>query len=102
MTRLRPRWRPGASLAGPRVVAPVLAAALIVLTGAACGASKSSTGSDGTTPRDDAIVRVVASTNVWGDLAARVGGEHISVQSILTDTSQDPHSFDADPRTQLA
>src|SRR5690554_5933761 len=53
-------------------------------------------------PADDGTISIVASTNVYGDLAQSVGGEHIEVTSIIDDPSQDPHSFEADARVQLA
>lgn len=59
------------------------------------------------TPTSDADARatgiqVVASTNVYGDIAARVGGEFVSVTSAIDDPSQDPHSYEADAQIQLA
>jgi zinc/manganese transport system substrate-binding protein len=51
---------------------------------------------------EDGRVRVVASTDVWGDVAARVGGSAVSVESIITDPDRDPHEYQADPRDRLA
>lgn len=51
---------------------------------------------------DDGVTRVVASTNVYGDIAAQIGGDLVDVTSIIDDPSQDPHSFEADARVQLA
>jgi zinc/manganese transport system substrate-binding protein len=51
---------------------------------------------------DDGVISVVASTNVYGDIAERVGGTLIEVTSIIDDPSQDPHSFEADARVQLS
>jgi zinc/manganese transport system substrate-binding protein len=47
-------------------------------------------------------VSVVASTDVYGDIAKQVGGDLVTVTSILDDPAQDPHSFEANPRVQLA
>lgn len=52
-------------------------------------------------PADDGVISVVASTNVYGDIAQSVGGDLIEVTSIIDDPSQDPHSFEADARVQL-
>ena len=52
-------------------------------------------------PADDGIISVVASTNVYGNIAELVGGDLIAVTSIIDDPSQDPHSFEADARVQL-
>ena len=45
---------------------------------------------------------VVASTNVWGDIAKSVGGDRVEVISIIESFSQDPHSYEASARDQLA
>jgi zinc/manganese transport system substrate-binding protein len=45
---------------------------------------------------------VVSSTNVWGDIAKSVGGERVQVISIIDSFSQDPHSYEASARDQLA
>jgi zinc/manganese transport system substrate-binding protein len=51
---------------------------------------------------DDGRLAVVASTNAYGDIASIVGGDHVDVTSVISDPSQDPHSFEAEARTQLA
>ncbi len=58
-------------------------------------------GSDDTASADDGV-QVVASTDVYGDLAATVGGDRVQVTSIIDDPSADPHSYEATVRTQLA
>jgi zinc/manganese transport system substrate-binding protein len=56
----------------------------------------------GTQPADPTkgarVVHVVAAENVWGDVISQIGGRHVSVRSILTDPSADPHLFTANPR----
>jgi zinc/manganese transport system substrate-binding protein len=49
-----------------------------------------------------ASVTVVASTDVWGDIAATVGGRRVSVTSLVTSPDQDPHSYTASARDELA
>jgi len=51
---------------------------------------------------DDGRISVVASTNVYGDIAARVGGDLVEVTSIVTGAAQDPHSYEASAQDQLA
>lgn len=77
----------------------IAAAAALTLAGCASGASAdpASTGS-GT----GSVMNVVASTNVWGDIAATVGGDHVKVTSIIDDPDKDPHEYEADARNQLA
>ena len=38
----------------------------------------------------DAGIRIVASTNVYGDLAETIGGEFVSVTSVIDDAAQGP------------
>jgi zinc/manganese transport system substrate-binding protein len=45
---------------------------------------------------------VVASTNVWGDIASTIGGDQVEVTSIISDPGQDPHEYQASSRNQLA
>lgn len=77
-----------------RPLVSALTAAAIALTLAGC--SSSSAGSD------DGTVRVVASTDVYGDIATTIGGEAVHVTSLMTDPAQDPHSFEASAQNQLA
>jgi zinc/manganese transport system substrate-binding protein len=50
---------------------------------------------------DDGL-SIVASTDVYGDIAARIAGSHAEVTSIITGSAQDPHSYEATARDQLA
>jgi len=78
------------------LVLPLVAgAAALALTGCATSSASGDASADGT-------VRVVASTNVYGSIVEAIGGDHVSVTSILNDPSQDPHSFESSAKTQLA
>ncbi|MER7372847.1 metal ABC transporter solute-binding protein, Zn/Mn family [Streptomyces lanatus] len=80
-----------------RSLAPLIAGGcLILLTG--CG---SSSADDGDTEAASAIP-VVASTNVYGDLAERIGGAKVAVTSVISDPDQDPHSYEASTQNRLA
>ncbi len=71
---------------------------------AACGSSSGS-GSDADlsqNPVSSSAVAVVASTNVYGDIAEQIGGEKVKVTSIISDPDQDPHSYEASTQNQLA
>ncbi len=57
---------------------------------------------DGATPADDGTISIVASTNVYADVAATIAGDDVDVSAIIDDPSADPHSFEADARVQLA
>ncbi|MBF6190378.1 zinc ABC transporter substrate-binding protein [Nocardia implantans] len=43
---------------------------------------------------DDGRPSVVASTDVWGDIAAAVAGPDAAVRALITDPSADPHSHE--------
>ncbi|HEU4668490.1 MAG TPA: zinc ABC transporter substrate-binding protein [Arthrobacter sp.] len=47
-------------------------------------------------------INVVASTNVYGDIAKTIGGDKVSVTALITKTSQDPHSYEATAQDRLA
>jgi zinc/manganese transport system substrate-binding protein len=47
-------------------------------------------------------VPVVAAENVYGDIAAQIGGSRISVTSILSDPNADPHLYEPGTRNGLA
>ncbi|MCG7310266.1 metal ABC transporter solute-binding protein, Zn/Mn family [Brachybacterium sp. ACRRE] len=88
-----------------------LPAALAATTLAACSSgndsgSGSGAGSDSGSGSDgggsDAAVALVASTNVWGDIASQVGGDLVEVTSLITDPEADPHEYEASTRNQLA
>ena len=81
---------PRASLAG--AIAAGLTVALLV---AACGSSGVAASSNGT-------LHVVAAENFWGSIAAQLGGDKVTVTSIITNPNTDPHSYEptaADART---
>lgn len=63
----------------------------------ACGTTA---GSSRGTP-GDGVVDVVASTSVYGDIVRSIGGDKVRVTSIITRTSQDPHSYEATTQDKL-
>jgi zinc/manganese transport system substrate-binding protein len=83
-------------LSTSRRLALLTSASLALLAG--CGSSSDSTGAESTSDR----VAVVASTNVYGDIARRIGGDRVDVTSVISDPDQDPHSYEANPQNQLA
>ncbi|MFJ4280241.1 metal ABC transporter solute-binding protein, Zn/Mn family [Streptomyces massasporeus] len=84
------------SLSTSRRLALLTSASLALLAG--CGSSSDSA-DDKSAP---ARVAVVASTNVYGDIARRIGGDRVDVTSLISDPDQDPHSYEANPQNQLA
>jgi zinc/manganese transport system substrate-binding protein len=66
---------------------------LAVLMFAGCGSTSS---------RSGGRLDVVATENVYGNIASQIGGRHVSVTSILTSPSADPHLFEPGTSTGLA
>ncbi len=77
-------------------------AAMILVAGfAGCGQPAA----PGTTaPASSAAtpIAVVASTNVYGSIASAIGGDAITITSIIDDPDRDPHEYEADAQNQLA
>ena len=46
-------------------------------------------------------ISIVASTNVWADIAYQIGGKAVTAHAIIFNVNQDPHSFEASAREQL-
>lgn len=73
------------------------AVAALTLTG--CSTAAGTSGGDGA---DDGKVQVVASTNVYGNLAQTVGGDRVEVTSLIDSAAKDPHEYSATARDRLA
>ncbi|PRB59158.1 metal ABC transporter solute-binding protein, Zn/Mn family [Microbacterium sp. MYb45] len=77
---------------------PVVVLALVSVAALAlAGCSTTPAAGEG----DDGTITVVASTNVYGDIAAQIGGDRVEVESLITSASQDPHSYEATARDRL-
>ncbi|WP_255461167.1 metal ABC transporter solute-binding protein, Zn/Mn family [Glaciihabitans sp. INWT7] len=77
-------------------IVPVLSVGILLsLALAGCSGASSP-------PKDDGLIHVVASTDVYGDIAKQIGGDLVSVTSIISNPSQDPHSYEADAQVQLS
>ncbi|MEU9731636.1 zinc ABC transporter substrate-binding protein [Streptomyces sp. NPDC048002] len=81
-------------------VALITGAGLALLTG--CGDSSSDSGKNADGTASASVITVVASTDVYGDIARQIGGDSVDVTSIISDPDQDPHSYEANTQNQLA
>lgn len=59
------------------------------------------TGSPATTAPAGETLSVVASTNVYGQIAEEIGGDAVTVTSIISSAAQDPHEFEPTAQDQL-
>lgn len=85
---------------GVRALAVALAVTL--LPALAAGLTGCAAAPPGPADTASGPVRIVASTSVYGDIAARIGGGHVSVTSIIDDPSRDPHEYQADGQNELS
>jgi zinc/manganese transport system substrate-binding protein len=76
---------------------PRIAATLVLLLGAACVAGCDKSAPDGA-GRANGRVQVVAAENFWGSIASQLGGERVSVRSIIVNPNTDPHSYEPSAR----
>jgi zinc/manganese transport system substrate-binding protein len=67
--------------------------AVLLVLGAACGAGCDKSDPGGGSGADGRL-RVVAAENFWGSIAAQLGGDRVSVSSIIVNPSTDPHSYE--------
>lgn len=86
-SKLRGRMAKTAMLAGVSAFA---------LVGCAQAADEATAG-----PEQQQGLNVVASTDVYQDLASKVLGEHGTVTAIIEGSAQDPHSHEASPQDKL-
>jgi zinc/manganese transport system substrate-binding protein len=75
-----------------------LAGLSLLLT--ACGPESGA--STASSEASSSAIDVVASTNVYGDIVRSIGGDKVNVTAIISQTSQDPHSYEANAQDRLA
>jgi zinc/manganese transport system substrate-binding protein len=91
-------------VARPFTVAVSLAAATIALAGCGSSAPAPSPSAAPSAPAtaDTAPLEVVASTNVYGSIVKAVGGDRVTVTSIINNPDADPHEYEATPADAAA
>jgi zinc/manganese transport system substrate-binding protein len=80
--------------------AVMTSAAAAMWLSSACAASGGPTA--GATIAPGEKISVVAVENFWGSIAAQVGGDHVSVTSLITNANADPHDYEATPSDAIA
>ncbi|MBS1906572.1 MAG: zinc ABC transporter substrate-binding protein [Actinobacteria bacterium] len=78
----------------PLAALTLAAASILALSG--CSATSASAGGSAI-----GKIPVAASTNVWGDIAHEIGGDHVEVTSIIDSLSKDPHGYEVTAADQL-
>src|SRR5947209_18012735 len=54
------------------------------------------------TGSSSSVIAVVAAENFYGDLVKQLGGSHVSVRSLLSDPSVDPHEYESNVQDGIA
>ncbi|HET9051695.1 MAG TPA: zinc ABC transporter substrate-binding protein [Candidatus Dormibacteraeota bacterium] len=86
--------------AGSRRMARIAALGALVLSTllAACGGG----GAGGVANGSGGHIAVVAAENFWGSVVAQLGGDDVSVTSVVTDPNADPHDYQTSASTARA
>jgi len=85
-----PPWRGAPRLAGALVaVVAVLTACSTTSTAGGVAGSAAGSGRSG-----GGVIQVVAAENVWGSLAAQLGGDRVKVTNIIDNPDADPHDYE--------
>jgi zinc/manganese transport system substrate-binding protein len=72
------------------VLVAIVSILAVTLSACAAGSTGASTASGGR-------ISVVAAENFWGSIARQVGGDRVSVTSIISNPNADPHSYEPTP-----
>lgn len=83
-------------MVGMRALVGGAVAAALLVGAAGCGASSAGSGAG------SGSLSVVAAENMWGSLAAQIGGDRVAVTSLISSPDADPHLFEPDTRDGLA
>lgn len=62
-------------------------------TGAVVTNTTSTTTTTTPTPQNNGPIKIVAAENFWGNLVSQLGGDRVSVFSVITDPNTDPHEY---------
>ena len=65
-------------------------AAMMLLAG--CGARQAATQAP---PAANKVIKAVGAENEYADVISQIGGQYVSVASIMSDPNVDPHSYEA-------
>ncbi|MBE3557956.1 MAG: zinc ABC transporter substrate-binding protein [Ktedonobacteraceae bacterium] len=79
----------------------LIGVALFVLLLSACGGSPGASGSPPGSSTSKTL-NVVAAENFYGDIVKQLGGDHVSVTSILSNPNIDPHEYQSSTQNALA
>ena len=85
---MTPRPAGASTLAGNRLAAAITVVLSFIALG--CGGSPQSS--------SDGKINAIGAENEYANVLGQIGGEYVSVSSILNNPNTDPHTFEASPR----
>ncbi len=77
-----------------KIAIALLASVGLVVSASACGSSAGSSSGSSNSSDADGVINVVASVNQWGTVAQALGGENVSVESIINSTNVEAHDYE--------
>ena len=83
------------------LVGAVLVSIAMLATACGSGGDEDAAAKPSAASSANSDLSVVASTNVYGDIVRQIAGDKVTITSIISDPSADPHSYEANTRTQL-
>ncbi|RII90701.1 metal ABC transporter substrate-binding protein [Clavibacter californiensis] len=85
-----------------RPLTALLAVSLLAVPLAGCASGSATPAADASSSASGGgTLEVVASTDVYGDIAQQIGGDDVKVTSIIDSPDKDPHEYQATSRDQL-
>lgn len=67
----------------------------------ACGSSDATTALEGEPGTGPGLIEVATSTDVYGAVASRIGGDRVEVTSFIDNPNKDPHDYQSTPADAL-
>ncbi len=77
-----------------KIAIALLASVGLVASASACGSSAGSSSGSSNSSDADGVINVVASVNQWGTVAQALGGENVSVESVINSTNVEAHDYE--------
>ena len=81
------------------VFAPLVLVGVLGLS--ACGSTDATTAPEGTPGTGPGLIEVATSTDVYGAVASRIGGDRVQVTSFIDNPNKDPHDYQSTPADAL-
>lgn len=85
-----------------RISGWLFASVILIAAMGACGPESATSIPSTNNTGASKVLNVVAAENFYGDMAKQLGGDHVSVLSILSDPDVDPHQYESSMQNAVA